>query len=66
MKNRDIIMRRLEKIEGCIEKLNFALRRGQSWEIVNEHITEMRDSINDAKMFVQQEPLSPNEINTSL
>jgi len=59
-------MRRLEKIEGCIEKLNFALRRGQNWETVNEHIAEMRDSINDAKMFVQQEPLSPNEINTSL
>jgi len=63
MKNREIIMRRMERVEGGIEKLQLALRRGD-WNQVDEIIQEMRDNINDAKGFVQQEPLGPNEINT--
>ena len=62
MKNRDIIMRRMERVEGGIEKLQFALRQN-NWVVVDEIIQEMRDNINDAKAFVQQEPLGPGEIN---
>lgn len=53
----------MERVEGGIEKLQLALRRGD-WNQVDEIIQEMRDNINDAKGFVQQEPLGPNEINT--
>jgi len=53
----------MERVEGGIEKLQFALRRGD-WNVVEEIIQEMRDNINDAKTFIQQEPLSPNEINS--
>jgi hypothetical protein len=63
MKNREIIMRRLERVEGGIEKLQLALRQG-NWTMVDEMIQEMRDNINDTKGFVQQEPLSPGEVNT--
>ncbi len=63
MKNREIIMRRMERVEGGIEKLQLALRQG-NWNQVEEIIQEMRDNINDAKGFVQQEPLGHNEINT--
>jgi hypothetical protein len=63
MKHREIIMRRLERVEGGIEKLQLALRQG-NWTMVDEMIQEMRDNINDAKSFVQQEPLSPGEVNT--
>jgi hypothetical protein len=62
MKNRDIIMRRMERVEGGIEKLQFTLRQN-NWVVVDEIIQEMRDNINDAKAFVQQEPLGPGEIN---
>jgi hypothetical protein len=62
MKNREIIMRRMEKVEGGIEKLQFAFRRSD-WNSVEEIIQQMRDNINEAKAFVQQEPLSPGEIN---
>ena len=55
-------MRRIEKVEGCIEKLQLALRRGD-WVKVDEFIQDMRESLGDAKVFVQQEPLGPNEIN---
>ena len=62
MKNREIIMRRMERVEGMIEKLQLALRQG-NWEAVNDIIQDMRDNLNDAKAFVQQEPLSPGEVN---
>jgi hypothetical protein len=62
MKNREIIMRRMERVEGGIEKLQLALRQG-NWVLVDEIIQDMRDNINDAKGFIQQEPLGPGEIN---
>lgn len=52
----------MEKVEGGIEKLQLALRQG-NWQTVEQVLNDMRDNINDAKGFVQQEPLGPNEIN---
>jgi hypothetical protein len=63
MKNREIIMRRLEKAEGMIEKLSFYLHRGGTKEQVEEVLIILKESIDDVKSFTQQEPLSPNEIN---
>jgi len=63
MKNRDIIMRRLERAEGMVEKLNLFLQRGGTKEQVEEVLVVLRESIDDAKVFIQQEPLGPNEIN---
>lgn len=63
MKNREIIMRRLERVEGNIEKLYFFLNRGGSPEQVDEVLRDARECIQDAKSFVQQEPLSPGEVN---
>jgi hypothetical protein len=63
MKNRDIIMRRLERAEGEIEKLYLFLNRGGSREQVEEVLITLRETISDAKAFVQQEPLSHGEIN---
>jgi len=62
MKNREIIMRRMERVEGGIEKLQLELRQG-NWILVNEILQEMRENLGDAKAFVQQEPLGPGEIN---
>jgi hypothetical protein len=63
MKNREIIMRRLERTEGEIEKIHFFLNRGGSREQVEEVLITMREAISDAKAFIQQEPQSPGEIN---
>ena len=63
MKNREIIMRRLEKAESNMEKLNFLLSRQGTREQFNDVIQETREVIQDAKSFVQQEPLSSGEIN---
>jgi hypothetical protein len=63
MKNRDIIMRRLEHIESNMSKLEFVLKRQGSREEFENIILDTKDSVNDAKAFVQQEPQSPGEIN---
>ena len=63
MKNREIIMRRLEKAEGMIEKLSFYLHRGGTKEQVEEVLIILKESIDDVKSFTKQEPLSQNEIN---
>ena len=63
MKNREIIMRRLERAEGEIGKINMMLNRGGSREQVEESLIVLRESIDDAKAFIQQEPLSDGEIN---
>ena len=42
MKHREIIMRRMERVEGGIEKLQFALRQN-NWGLVDEIIQEMRN-----------------------
>ena len=56
-------MRRLERAEGEVEKINFFLNRGGSREQVQEVLITLREAIDDAKAFVQQEPLGPGEIN---
>ena len=63
MKNREIIMRRLERAEGEIEKLYLFLNRGGSREQVEDVLITLRETIDDAKSFVQQESLGPGEIN---
>ena len=63
MKNREIIMRRLERAEGGVEKIHFFLNRGGSREQVEEVIIMIREDISDAKSFVQQEPQSQGDTN---
>ena len=63
MKNREIIMRRLEKTEGLVAKMEFEIRRGTTVDEFNILLNEMKDAISDVKSFIQQEPTSPNEIN---
>jgi len=41
MKNREIIMRRLEKADGQVEKLYLFLQRGD-WYAVDEILQDMR------------------------
>jgi|TARA_R110000868_G_C10880861_1_gene762939 uncharacterized protein (DUF1499 family) len=63
MKNRDIIMRRLEKAEGNIEKLHFFLQRQSTREQFEEVIQVLRETISETKMFVDSEPKSTGELN---
>jgi hypothetical protein len=61
MKNRNIIMRRLERAEGEIEKLYLYLNRGGSKQQVEESLITLKESLSDAKSFIEQEPIGPGE-----
>lgn len=63
MKNREIIMRRLDKMEGNIEKMYFVLQRQGTREQFEENLQQLRELVSETKMFVDQEPLGPNELN---
>ena len=56
-------MRRLEKMEGNIEKMYFILQRQGTREQFEENLQELRELVSETKMFLDQEPLSPSEIN---
>ena len=56
-------MRRLERIEGIVSKMEFGAKRGTTLEEFEELLVEVKDNLSDVKSFVQQEPLGPNEIN---
>jgi len=56
-------MRRLERADGEVEKLRMMMNRGGSREQAEEILITLREAIDDAKAFVQQEPLGPGEIN---
>ena len=53
----------MERAEGNVEKLYLYLNRGSSREQVEEVLLNLRESLQDAKSFIQQEPLSPGEVN---
>jgi hypothetical protein len=61
MKNRNIIVRRLEKAEGEIEKLYLYLNRGGSKQQVEESLITLKEALSDAKAFIEQEPIGPGE-----
>jgi len=56
-------MRRLEKAEGNISKLFLILQRAGSRDQFEDILKDTQEVLQDAKSFVQQEPLGPNEIN---
>jgi hypothetical protein len=55
-------MRRLEKAEGNISKLFLVLQRAGSREEFEAILKDTQEVIQDAKAFVQQEPIGPYEL----
>jgi hypothetical protein len=52
-------------MEGNIEKMYFILQRQGTREQFEENLQELRELVSETKMFIDQEPFSPNEINPS-
>ena len=50
-------------MEGNIEKMYFLLQRQGTREQFEENLQELRELVSETKMFLDQEPLSPSEIN---
>ena len=63
MKNRDAIMRRLDKIENGLTGLDYLMKRGGSREEYENIVKNLQELTEETKGFIQQEPLSPGELN---
>lgn len=62
MKNRDIVLRKIDNIDSNMNKLNFTLNRGDrdaSYEIVES----VRDLVSQLKTYIESEPIIGKELN---
>jgi hypothetical protein len=65
MKHRDSILRELNKIEGLTKQLNFIVNQQLSIEIYKEALENINASIEQAKMYVESEPIDGYELNVA-
>ena len=61
MKNRDGVLKQLNKIESSTNKLNFFVKQGQpSEEYMTVH-KEMREAVDQARLYIESEPMTYNQ-----
>jgi len=65
MVNREIIRRKLEKVESGLGKLDFLVNRGGDSEMYLQTTTELKELVDEIKSFIEYEPRSANELNSS-
>lgn len=62
MRNREATRRKLENIESNINKLNSALNQGNR-DACYDIIEDIRDQIEQAKLYIESEPITGDELN---
>ena len=63
MKHRDGILRELNKIEGLTHQLNFIVNQQQPIEEYKAALERIRESVEQARAYVESEPISGYELN---
>jgi hypothetical protein len=66
MLNREIIRRKLEKIESNLTKLDFILKRSGNLEEFLQTTSELKTLVTEVKGYIEHEPRTGNELNTSI
>lgn len=61
MKNRENVLHQLNKIESGTNKLNFIVKQGQSLEEYLKVLEEMREAIDQARLYIESEPMTYNQ-----
>lgn len=62
MRNREAIMKKIDSLETNINKLNFALNKGDR-ELYNETFEKLMEQISQLRTYVESEPITGNEMN---
>ena len=65
MKHRDSILQELNKIEGLTTQLNFIINQQQPIEAYKEALDKIKDSIDQAKSYIENEPIDGYELNVA-
>jgi hypothetical protein len=66
MVNREIIRRKMEKLESNLTRLDFIFKRSGD---LDEYLTvtaEMKQLVDEVKSYIEYEPRTGNELNTSI
>lgn len=62
MRNREAIMKKIDSLETNVNKLNFALNKGDR-ELYNETFEKLMEQISQLRTYVESEPITGNEMN---
>jgi hypothetical protein len=60
MKNRDSVLHQLNKIESSTNKLNFIIKQDQPIEEYMKILTEIHEAIDQARLYIETEPMIYN------
>ena len=60
MKNRDSVLHQLNKLESGTQKLNFILKQQQPIEDYLKVLDEMREIIEQTRLYIESEPINYN------
>jgi len=61
MKNRESVLHQLNKIESGTNKLNFIIKQNQPLEEYLKVLGEMREAIDQARLYIETEPMTYNQ-----
>lgn len=63
MRNRDLVIKRIEQIESKLETLRFLVSRGGDAQNFYNEIEKTKDVLSELKSMIEREPFAPEEIN---
>lgn len=63
MRNRDLVIKRIEQIESKLETLRFLVSRGGDAQNFYDEIEKTKDVLGELKSMIEREPFAPEEIN---
>ena len=66
MRSREIVRAKLEKLESGLTKLDFVLKRGGDVNEFLETTEYMKQLVEEIKLYIEYEPRTGNELNTSI
>jgi len=63
MRNREMIIRQLERVDNSMKKMRFYLNRGESVETYRTEIDLVENMVSEIKSMIEREEMNSNEIN---
>jgi hypothetical protein len=63
MRNREMILRQLERVDNSMKKMKFYLNRGESVDNYKKEIELVENMISEVKSMIEREDMNANEIN---
>jgi hypothetical protein len=63
MRNRELMLRQLERIDSSMNKMKFYLNRGESTDNYKIEISNVENLVSEIKSMIEREEMGSNEIN---